>query len=146
MGVLKDFDTSVVEHDKAVTDVTTRYNIIREGLSYSGCCTTSSCEGYRKNVICCRGFGNHLVNDDIVCGVPVCPCCKKDFVVETIMLYRCQATITVHGQQEESSAMLARGNDIVKLGQRNAKDGVLQSQRLVTVTAKPLNDSKCCFM
>lgn len=145
MGVLKDFNTTTVQREQAVDDTTTRYNIIRPGVSYSGFCTRQGCEGYRKQVICNRGIGSHLVNDDIMNNVPSCPCCRSEITIECINVFRCKAVVTVHDQVEEKCHLVATGNEIVKLGQRSADHVVFSTNRLVTVDASEL-DRSCCMM
>lgn len=159
MGVLKNFDTSVVKHDKVVTAGQERYNIVAPGMSYGGLCTTSGCEGHRKRVISNRGCGSFLVNDDIVNDVPKCPCCKCTIVVEVILLFRAKATVKVvngsNSEQDDVTNLLARGDDVVLIGDRkeeaaHGKTGsnrsVFNSQRLVTIDVKGLGSDGCITM
>ena len=94
MGLLKDFDCNTVKHDKAV-EGREKHRIIEPGLSYYGVCKNKACEAHDKTVVCNRGFGCHLVNDDIASGVVVCPCCRQPFTMQHVSLFECKATVTV---------------------------------------------------
>ncbi|CUG88745.1 Hypothetical protein, putative [Bodo saltans] len=132
MGVLKDFNTSTVSHSKAVSGVS-KFSIVQPGMAYRGTCRTRGCEGHGHSVICNRGHGNHLINDDIVNDIPKCPCCQAVFTVEDVLLFMCNAKVTVHTQTEEVSSLMARGDDIVVLGQRTKNEALFSNQRLVTI-------------
>lgn len=133
MGILKDFDCSTIQKDQAVDGVH-KYNIIEPGLSYCGCCRNKSCEAFRKLVVCNRGAGTHVVNDDLVSGIVKCPLCQSAVEMDYVALYRCSATVTVLSQNEETMVLRARGSEIVKLGKRVG--GPVFESALLTVDAK----------
>lgn len=144
MGVLKDFNTSKVSHSKAVDGVS-KYSVVQPGMAYRGSCRSRGCPGNGHLVICNRGLGNHLINDDIVSEIPKCPCCKAVFVVEDVLLFQCKATVRVHAQTEEISSLVARGDDIVVIGQRTKDEALFSNQRLVTIEATG-SSTDCCVM
>jgi hypothetical protein len=143
MGVLKDFNTSTVSHSKAVSGASS-YSMVQPGMSYRGVCRTRGCEGSSHSVICNRGHGNHLINDDIMNDVPKCPCCRVVFSVDDVLLFMCNAKVTVHTQTEEVTSLIARGDDIVVLGQRTKNEALFSSQRLVTIDATSAGGSSGC--
>lgn len=153
MGVLKNFDASVVKHDKVSKAGATKYNVIVPGLSYGGTCTTQGCDGFRKQVVCNRKFGSHLVNDDIINEVPKCPCCMSSIAVDVVMLFEAKATLTVvQGRADgtdDAASLIARGDDVVMIGERKESTGtrnVFNANRLVTVDVKPLDGITCALM
>jgi uncharacterized protein (UPF0212 family) len=142
MGVLKDFDCSKVDKEQAVDGGDCDYNIIKPGMSYCGFCTKNVCRAFRKNIVVNRGKGNHLVNDDVMSGVLKCPACATPFELKYVALYQCKATMTVHLQQEETTAFVAEKNEIVKLGSKvgaNVFEG-----GLLTIDVKV--DKECVVM
>ena len=143
MGVLKDFDCTVIRKDQAVEVGSEKYNIINPGLSYLGICRERGCEALGRSVVCNRGHGSHLVNEDIMMENVKCPCCRKPFVMETIALFCCTATVVAHHQQEETTAVEAKGMEIVKFGAKNSQKLNLQGV-LVTVTTKAHGTGSGC--
>ena len=138
MGVLKDFDCTKIRRDQAVEVGNEKHNIIRPGLSYLGICRQHGCPALGCSVVCNRGHGDHLVNDDIMTEVVKCPLCQKPFVLETIALFQCTGAITAHHQQEESTAVEAKGMEIVKFGARNSAKFNVQGV-LISVKTKSLS-------
>ena len=144
MGVLKNFDCSTLQRDQAIMDGATPYNVIHDGLSYGGHCLNKACVAFHKSVICNRGAGCHLINDDIVMGVVQCPCCRQPFDMENINLFRCTATVTIHSQQEETSEFHASGMEIVKIGKKLNHDAF--QSFLMTVNVKQTSNRKECLI
>lgn len=118
MGVLKDFDCSNIQHETAGRDPSS-YNVIRAGMSYSGYCRNPNCkDGFQKMVVCNRGHGHHLINDDILNDVIKCPCCSKKVNLDHISLFRCKAKMIVHSTEDEEQKFEATGDQIVKIGSK----------------------------
>eukprot|EP01065_Artemidia_motanka_P014699 TRINITY_DN1853_c4_g1_i1.p1 TRINITY_DN1853_c4_g1~~TRINITY_DN1853_c4_g1_i1.p1 ORF type:complete len:171 (+),score=57.63 TRINITY_DN1853_c4_g1_i1:77-514(+) len=139
MGVLKDFDVNKIERAQVV-DAQTDYNVIREGCSYAGHCENAECAAHKKYVVCNRGFGNHLVNDDVMCGVPVCPRCRKPFNLRNVCLFRCQAKVTIHDHQEQVASYRVTGEEVMKLGAK--MDMKINPHALMSIEAKSLGRGK----
>jgi hypothetical protein len=117
MGILKDFDCSRVAREKTV-EGTSDYNLVRPGMAYDGVCRKAGCRANGHMVVCNRGTGNHLVNDDITMNRIVCPICSMPFEMREIILYQCRADVTVHAREEQTSTLVAQGDEIVKIGSR----------------------------
>ena len=137
MGVLKGFDASSVKREKAVVG-NDRHNIVRPGLNYMGVCRNTSCQAVGKAVVCHRGAGTFLVNDDVMSQVNVCPLCRKHFELETLVLNQCRATATVLRHNEERAQYEARGSDeLLLIAATKSSTGVtalpLQSDALLTM-------------
>lgn len=113
--MLKSFDCSVVERTKAVAG-TNDHCLIQPGMSYSGVCRQPGCSVRNQLVVCNRGGGHHLVNDDIITERLKCPLCRKSFDLQHIMLFACDATVVVHSTPEERTQFSAKGDDVVKIG------------------------------
>eukprot|EP00755_Sulcionema_specki_P025758 Sspe_Gene.84031::Locus_55162_Transcript_1_1_Confidence_1.000_Length_616::g.84031::m.84031 len=143
MGVLKDFDCSKVQHSKTV-EGTTDYNIINPGVSYSGFCGNDKCVAYKKGVVCNRGYGSHLVNDDIMSGQVKCPKCSMEFPMRHVCLYRCKATVTILDHEEQQESYVVKGDDIVKLGSK--KDEKINPHALMSIEATSTSRPDCAVM
>lgn len=142
MGALKDLDLSRVNKEKTVAG-SSPYNTIRPGMAYAGICKTPSCIGSGQLVLNNRGHGSHLVNDDLMMGAVRCPCCNAPFELEFIALFECTAVITHHRAQEEHQTLIAKGDDLIKLGcKANAFTAV--ENGLLTIESK--SNDKCSIM
>lgn len=118
MGLLKDFDCSNVKREQA-TAGNEAYNVIRPGMSYVGICRNPNCkEAFQKTVVCNKGGGQHLVNDDLVNNVITCPMCKQPILFQHISLFRCKADVIVHSHNEEVTPFEAKGDEIIKIGKK----------------------------
>eukprot|EP01062_Namystynia_karyoxenos_P023058 TRINITY_DN18874_c3_g1_i3.p2 TRINITY_DN18874_c3_g1~~TRINITY_DN18874_c3_g1_i3.p2 ORF type:complete len:147 (+),score=59.71 TRINITY_DN18874_c3_g1_i3:171-611(+) len=136
MGVLKDFDVNKVERS-TVVDAQTDYNIIRSGCSYAGFCGNASCPANKKYVVCNRGYGSFLVNDDVMSAVPKCPRCKSTFELRNVCLFQCRATVTIHDHQEQTATYKVQGEEVVKLGSK--MDLKINPHALMSIETKPLS-------
>ena len=139
MGLLKDFDCSNVQHDMAGHDPSS-HNVIRTGMSYSGYCRNPTCkEGFQKMVVCNRGVGHHLINDDIMNEVIKCPCCSKKITLDHISLFRCKAKMLVHSSEEEEQTFHATGDEIIKIGSK-VGDAVFENYLMSIIVETPKAD------
>lgn len=145
MGVLKDFNTSVVKREDTV-ESSDKHNIIESGISYSGICKNRSCGAYNLSVVHNRGYGSHLVNDDIMNHVPSCPLCHQEIIVDVINVFRCKAVLTVHDREEKSTEFVASGKEVVKIGARGDDAAIASTTRLVTITAQKPASESCLLM
>ena len=135
MGVLKDFDCKTVKKSQVV-EGKHKWALINSGLSYCGFCKNNRCEAFNHNVVCNRGHGDHLVNDDLMTGAVRCPACNTQFQLEYVALFNCKATATLHTQQEEVTEYEAKGDEIVKLGTRAGNAPVFEGALLSIKTVK----------
>lgn len=143
MGLLKQFDTSVRRRD-TVVEGNTPYNIIQPGLSYSGVCRNPKCSPAKgKTVICNRGFGNFLVNDDISLNTIICPMCSSPFELESIGLFQCRAECIIHAHQEQRELFVAKGLEIVKIGKKADSKAFALPDALMTLTVKDPDVPSC---
>lgn len=140
MGVLKDFDCSKVNRDTTV-EGTTAWRIIRPGLAYCGYCRNRTCPAGNQNVVCNRGPGIHVVNDDLVSGVVKCPSCSSPVEMEYISIFQCTAVVTILSQEEQRTELKATGEEIVKIGRRAGLP--MFDNSLMTIEAKASRSRDC---
>uniref|UniRef100_A0A7S1J3Y5 Uncharacterized protein n=1 Tax=Eutreptiella gymnastica TaxID=73025 RepID=A0A7S1J3Y5_9EUGL len=131
----------------------TDYMIVEPGLNYLGFCKGEKCVASNKSVVCRRGHGSHMVNEDVTHDKVLCPKCHLPFEVAEIALYRCKAKVTIHDHQSTTDAYECKGKEVVKLGARGElKDGNSNAKKvssrnsadcLLEITTKPLQEDKC---
>ena len=139
MGVLKDFDFSTVRKEEALPDGQP-HNTIRPGLAYMGTCKHRTCAVFNKHVVNNRGFCTALINEDVISGTIQCPICRGPFELETAAIFQCDATITVHSHNEETTKLTANGGEIVKFGIKNSTVFHLNG---LLVTVKTTSNKTC---
>ncbi|KAJ9443714.1 hypothetical protein DIPPA_15547 [Diplonema papillatum] len=142
MGVLKDFDCNTVKNEKTVVATDNDFRIVRSGLSYSGVCKNDQCTAKGQGVVCNRGHGTFVVNDDIMSGLVKCPKCGHDFEMQAVNLYQCDAVVKVLDHTEEVQTYKPRHDDIVKLGSR--KTLTIQPQALLCIDVR--QPKQCAVM
>eukprot|EP00760_Papus_ankaliazontas_P038428 PhM_4_TR9130/c0_g2_i2/m.7560 len=136
MGVLKNFDCATMSHT-TVTNGAEDFKTILPGLSYLGMCTSEGCRARGQRVVCNRGMGDHLVNDDIVSGVILCPACRGPVEMQTIALFRTDGRFVLHDHSTSEETLRVHGDEVVMLGQQAAGGG--SSSLLLTIHARELN-------
>ena len=64
---------------------------LRKGLNYAGKCYNDKCVAYKEPITMYKNFGIMDVVDDQEKDSIICPLCSKDFKLESIRLYKCNA-------------------------------------------------------
>ena len=142
MGVLKGVDCSKVKRVKT-HESTGGPNVVRCGVSYKGRCASKDCSAVGGDVVCNRGKGCFVVNDDVMSEKVLCPACQRPFELVNICLYQCKAKVTIVGHDDQSEDYEASGDDVVLLGgpvaPKNFQPGAL-------VTVETLKPKQCSVM
>lgn len=139
MGVLKNFDVAAVRREQAAIG-REDFNCVRPGLNYSGICKNSKCVAFQHVVVAPRGFGEYIVNDDIVCGQCVCPGCSQSFDMAQLVLYQCRATARLLSQTENAADYVAdRDGEFIILGSQQKGNSMLTPDALLTVVTRKLS-------
>lgn len=140
MGVLKDFDCARLERT-TVTAARTEHNVIRPGLAYIGTCTsTTNCTARGQQVVCNKGHGSHLVNDDIITGTVRCPSCNAPFEMQKVAIYQAKAVFELHGHTSVRDEVTVVGEEVLLIGQRLKQ--AVNNNLLMTVTTSAVGGSK----
>uniref|UniRef100_A0A7S4C774 Uncharacterized protein n=1 Tax=Eutreptiella gymnastica TaxID=73025 RepID=A0A7S4C774_9EUGL len=125
----------------------TDWTIVRPGLNYVGFCKNQSCPVKNHSVVCNRGHGSHLVNDDVTNDVPKCPKCSTAFALSEICLYQCRAKVVVHGHDSTTDRYEAKGSETIMLGSGGQPKGAKEVRRsgecLVEITTKAVGLDAC---
>ena len=145
MGVLKNFDCSTHKKDYVGTSGGD-WTIIHPGLSYCGTCKQRDCAACHQNVVMFRGgSGTFVVNDDISTGESLrCPMCRSAVPLAYVALFRCRAAVTVLRHEEESTELVAKGDEIIKINSEGQNQ--INTEALVTIKVKShLHKSACAI-
>eukprot|EP00754_Rhynchopus_humris_P038653 Rhum_TRINITY_DN21268_c0_g1::Rhum_TRINITY_DN21268_c0_g1_i1::g.173581::m.173581 len=143
MGVLKDVDCKQVSNSKTVMSGN-EHAVVHSGVAYSGRCANKECKAYNGTVVCNRGRGCFVVNEDIMAGLVKCPACSLPFELVHVCLYQCKARVTIVDHDEQSQDYNPSGDNVVLLGGQQQK-GLIKPNALLTVqTLGPKN--KCAVM
>lgn len=135
MGLLKGVDCTKLQRSTAL-EAETDYNVIRVGVSYSGFCNTSGCRAFRKSIVCNRGLGDHIVNDDMAMGIVTCPVCRARVELRAINIFDSNASISVqHDEGETVQFVTAKGDEIISITMQKDQTSTRSPLLVISATA-----------
>jgi hypothetical protein len=93
---------------------------------------------WRSLVVAHRGFGEFIVNEDIISGACKCPACDQQFSMHQIVLFLCKATARLLSQSESSSEYVADKPDEFLIVGSTTHQHSLPSDALLILTSRKL--------
>lgn len=107
------------------------WDVINNGITFSGICGTRTCREYKNNVCCKLSKGVYgkfdLAKDNCDC---VCPCCEKPVkMLDTCCFYNCKWKYTGMVQESSTESEFELPNKYIKRngsGLANARNGYFE--------------------
>jgi len=99
------------------------YSVSGEGLYYGGFCGNANCSAGKneEKILCYRGIGQFMPNEDDIDDIIKCPGCHVKFEPAEFIVYQCKCTIryaTKNDKKAITMVKIARDNQYWRLGQK----------------------------